>query len=66
VDELITYRVPGVSCQHCVDAVTRELMLVPGVERVTVDLESKEVAVLGHGLDDPALRRAIENAGYET
>jgi copper chaperone CopZ len=66
VEELITYRVPGVSCQHCVDAVTGELLLVPGVERVTVDLDSKEVVVHGRSLDDPALRRAIENAGYET
>jgi copper chaperone CopZ len=61
----VTYSVPGMSCSHCVAAVSGELTRVAGVERVTVDLESKEVAVYGADLDDRALREAIESAGYE-
>ena len=61
----ITYAVPDLSCSHCVDAVTRELSGVAGVDRVEVDLATKKVAVHGSGLDDERLRAAIEDAGYE-
>ena len=61
----IAYAVPDISCQHCVNAVSEELAEVPGVERVSVDLNSKRVIVYGTELDDHRLRRAIENAGYE-
>jgi copper chaperone CopZ len=61
----IVYAVPDMSCQHCVNAVSVELTRVPGVERVDVDLDSKQVAVYGVQLDDQSLRTAIANAGYE-
>ena len=61
----IVYAVPDMSCRHCVNAVSEELMQVPGVERVDVDLSSKQVVVYGVGLDDHWLRTAIANAGYE-
>ena len=61
----ITYTVPGMNCSHCEHAVSSELRDVPGVESVDVDLETKVVAVRGEGLDDVALRAAIEEAGYE-
>ena len=60
-----TYSVPGIHCGHCKAAVTRELETVEGVEAVDVDLESKRVTVTGRGLDDAALRAAIDEAGYE-
>ena len=61
----ITYSVLGMSCSHCEHAVSSELRDVPGVESVEVDLATKVVAVRGEGLDDAALRAAIEEAGYE-
>ena len=60
-----TYSVPGMSCAHCEHAVSEELSAVGGVESVAVDLETKLVVVRGSGLDDAALRAAIEEAGYE-
>jgi copper chaperone len=60
-----TYRVPGMSCGHCEQAVSRELLAVEGVESVDVDLETKLVVVHGEGLDDVRLRGAIDEAGYE-
>jgi copper chaperone len=63
--ETTTYTVPGIHCDHCKAAVTRELEAVDGVETVAVDLESKLVSVTGSGLDDTALRAAIDEAGYE-
>ena len=61
----IAYIVPGMHCGNCQAAVARELEAVEGVESVDVDLESKRVTVTGAGLDDAALRAAIDEAGYE-
>ena len=60
-----TYSVPGIHCDHCKAAVTRELEAVGGVKSVDVDLDSKLISVTGSGLDDSALRAAIDDAGYE-
>ena len=43
---------------------TGELVKVPGVRAVGVDLETKVVRVRGTNLDDAAVRAAIEEAGY--
>ncbi len=59
-----TYTVDGMSCQHCVNAITGEVTRVEGVSDVTVDLGSKTVTVTGDGLDDARLRAAIDEAGY--
>ena len=61
----LTYTVPGMHCGHCEAAVKEEVSAVEGVESVDVDLETKLVAVHGEGLDDAALRAAIDEAGYE-
>jgi len=65
MSETLTYRVPGMSCEHCRAAVTNELSSVAGVESVAVDLDEKLVTVRGGSLDDGALRAAIDEAGYE-
>jgi copper chaperone CopZ len=61
----ITYTVSGMSCAHCKAAVEGEVGSVPGVEFVEADVESKLVVVRGEGLEDGALRAAIDEAGYE-
>ena len=65
MSESTTYRVPGMSCEHCRAAVTDEVSAVAGVESVGVDLETKLVTVSGSALDNAALRAAIDEAGYE-
>jgi copper chaperone len=60
-----TYTVPGMSCEHCTHAVSGALSAVPGVQAVEIDLDTKLVTVHGDELSDDALRRAIEEAGYE-
>ena len=57
------YSVLGMTCQHCVNAVTAEVSGVRGVEAVAVDLDAKTVTVTGG--DDAAIRAAIDEAGYE-
>jgi copper chaperone CopZ len=59
------YRVPGMSCDHCVHAVEAELARVAGVEAASADLATKRVTVTGTALDEAALRAAILEAGYE-
>ena len=53
------------SCAHCVNAVTAEILALTGVHDVVVDLEAKSVVVNGDGLDDTSIREAIDEAGYE-
>jgi copper chaperone len=61
----LVYVVEGMSCGHCEIAVTEEVARVPGVDAVAVDLHSKRVTVRGQRLNDEALRKAIDDAGYE-
>ena len=60
----LRYTVSGMSCAHCIDAITRELTGVAGVANVAVDLDSGNVTVTGDSLDDAAIRAAIDEAGY--
>jgi copper chaperone CopZ len=61
-----TYTVTGMTCSHCVQAVTGELSTLPGVAGVQVDLASGAVTVTSEApLDDDAVRAAVDEAGYE-
>ena len=60
-----TYTVTGMTCSHCVDAVTSEVSGVPGVSSVDVTVETGTVVVHGENVDDQAVRAAIDEAGYE-
>ncbi|HET9017801.1 MAG TPA: cation transporter [Thermomicrobiaceae bacterium] len=60
------YRVPDVSCEHCVHAITTELTRIAGVTHVDVNLDTKLVTVQSEeGVSDGALRAGIEEAGYD-
>jgi copper chaperone len=61
----ITYTVSGMSCGHSKAAVEQEVGQVPGVASVDANLDSKLVLVRGEGLEDAALRAAIDEAGYD-
>jgi copper ion binding protein len=61
-----TYQVPGISCQHCVDALTHEIGQVCGVQHVDVDVERQQVTVTSaHPLDLEAVAAAVDEAGYQ-
>jgi len=60
-----TYRVTGMSCDHCVRAVTAEVSAIEGVSDVHVDVASGRVRVTaGQEVSTGAMRDAIEEAGY--
>jgi copper chaperone CopZ len=61
-----TYRVTGMSCGHCVAAVTAELTKLGGVASVEVALESGEVTVTSAApLAEADVAAAIDEAGFE-
>jgi copper chaperone len=56
------FKVPDMSCDHCVAAIRKEFdQAMPGTT-VAIDLDSKEVAVAG---DAAKAEQAIRAAGYE-
>jgi len=59
-----TYTVEGMTCQHCVNAVTGEVGRLPGVKDVAVDLNQGTVTVTAEPIDDSAVRIAVDEAGY--
>ncbi|ARC57409.1 Copper chaperone CopZ [Frondihabitans sp. 762G35] len=63
-----TYLVDGMTCVHCVRAVTTELSAVDGVTGVDVELRpgaSSAVLVTSAApLDDALVREAVDEAGY--
>jgi copper ion binding protein len=59
-----SYTVVGMTCNHCVDAVTEEVGSLPGVSEVNVDLDSGALTVRGD-VDASAVRAAVEEAGYQ-
>lgn len=59
------YAVSGMSCGHCAASVTEEVMAVPGVTEVDVDVPAGRVTVRGESVSDDAVRDAIGEAGYE-
>jgi copper ion binding protein len=60
------FRVPGVSCEHCVRAITGEVSALPGVQQVVVNLADKSVRVSHEGkVSTEELIRAINEAGYD-
>jgi len=58
--------IEGMSCEHCVKAVTEALAGVAGVKKVKVNLK-KACAAVEHeesaGID--AFRKAVEEAGFK-
>ena len=62
-----SYKVTGMSCEHCVNAVTSELGRLDGVSAVTVDLVPDGVSVVtiasAQPLANDAVGAALDEAG---
>jgi copper chaperone len=59
-----TFQVKGMTCGHCVRAVTEAVKSVDGQAEVKVDLASGKVEVQSQQ-DHGAIARAIAEEGYE-
>ncbi|WFE26021.1 cation transporter [Solwaraspora sp. WMMD791] len=61
-----TYTVQGMTCGHCVTAVTNEVGQVAGVTDVAVDLAAGQLTVTSQEpVDDRSVAAAVEEAGYQ-
>ncbi|MCW2948914.1 MAG: cation-transporting ATPase [Actinoallomurus sp.] len=60
------YEVTGMTCGHCVSAVTEEIGRIDGVTGVDVELATGSVTVTSTAtLSREAVREAVDEAGYE-
>jgi copper chaperone CopZ len=59
-----SYTVEGMTCGHCRASVMEEVLQVPGVRAVDVDLDSGRLTVAGETFEDAAIRGAVDEAGY--
>lgn len=59
------FSVPDMSCGHCKATVEKALLKVDGVERASVDLETKTVSVEhADSVSVDTLRGAVTESGY--
>ncbi len=59
------FTVVGMTCEHCVRAVTAGVSRLPGVRSVDVDLSSGTMTVAAEGaLRESDVAAAVEEAGY--
>lgn len=63
----VTFKVKGMTCQHCVRAIQGALEPLDGVNAVFVDLQAGEVRVVydPDQAEPDAFKSAIEEEGYE-
>jgi len=63
------FQVTGMTCAHCVAAVTSEVSAIAGVETVSIDLHEGAVSDVtvssDQSLDVSVVRAAVDEAGYE-
>ena len=63
------FLVRGMTCGHCVSAVTDEVSAISGVTDVSIDLveggDSSVTITSDSPLDIEAVRAAVDEAGYE-
>ena len=64
--ETVTLKVEGMTCGGCVASVTRVLKATPGVGDAVVQLDARSATVTYDPslTSPPALKSAIEDAGY--
>ena len=60
---MLTLSVTGMTCEHCVKAITRAVRAVPGAGKVAVDLDHATVSIEGSP-EPQAVRAAIVEEGY--
>jgi copper chaperone len=59
-------KIQGMSCQHCVMAVTKALGALPGIKSLKVDLARGEAAFENsQKVSREEIRKAVEDAGYQ-
>ena len=56
--------IDGMSCEHCVRAVTQAIEKVDGVKSVKVSLKKGNAVIKGEDIDIEAVKKEVTEAGY--
>lgn len=64
MSQTIELAITGMTCDHCVRAITNAVEDVDGVTSATVDLASNSAKVEGGAIDIKKILEAIEEEGY--
>ena len=56
--------VKGMTCNHCVDVLTKTLNKIKGVSVKSIDLKSGKVSFVNDGVDDKEIHQKINDLGY--
>jgi len=59
-----TYKVEGMTCQGCANSVTNAIKAVAPESEISVDLDAKQITVLGLN-DDAMIAKAVDDAGFD-
>ena len=63
---MTTIKVTGMSCQHCVNAVTKALSGIEGIQNVQVSLEKGEARFTeAEPVSRDVIREALKKAGHD-
>ncbi len=61
-----TIKIKGMSCQHCVMAVTKALSTIDGIENVRVNLETQTASYdETRPVDMALIKDVVKKAGYD-
>jgi uncharacterized protein len=63
--ERLEFTVSGMTCNHCVESVSRTLREAPGVRHVEVNLKDGRTIITGEHLDPDQLAATVKSLGYE-
>lgn len=63
--QTIELNITGMTCDHCVNAITGALKDVEGVQDAVVSLDEKRATVTAESVDVARLIEAVEEEGYE-
>jgi copper chaperone len=65
--EKTVFGVEGMSCEHCVNAITKSVKALPGIAKIAVDLAAKSVVVEYDSSQTTLdkIKDEIEEQGYD-
>ena len=68
VPEVITVRISGMTCSHCLNAAREAILSVPDVQAADIDLASGRAVIRLKSGDDiyPAIERALQTSGFSS
>lgn len=65
MSQTIELSITGMTCDHCVHAITTAVQDVPGVTKASVSLDANAATIEGDALDLAKILAAISEEGYE-